>query len=242
MLIRDDKGKPAYFVTQIENITALRESELKFRNLVEKSVVGVYIILNGKFAYANPWLQETFGYPEEELTGQPVTDFVYQEDLELVNRIITARTQGVADTISHEIRVVKKNGQVIWLEIFGNSTLFGGQTALIGTMVDITGKKAAHDELVKSEANLKAIFDNSQVSFLLLDTRFRVLAFNQIFFANFRAHTGHELQIGENFILTAHKERQAFLQENLESVLKTRQLVNYELAFTDKEALQYLDV
>ena len=43
--------------------------------------------------------------------------------------------------------IVKKNGQVIWLEIFGNSTLFGGQTALIGTMVDITGKKAAHDEL-----------------------------------------------------------------------------------------------
>jgi PAS domain S-box-containing protein len=242
MLIRDDKGNPAYFVTQIENITALRESELKFRNLVEKSVVGVYIILNGKFAYVNPWLQETFGYPTEKLISQPVTNFVYQEDLELVNRIIAARTRGEADSISNEIRVVKKNGEVIWLEIFGNNTLFGGQTALIGTMVDITGKKAAHDELVKSEANLKAIFDNSQVYFLLLDTNFRVLALNHHFFVNFRAHTGHELQIGENFIKADRPERQAILQENLESVLKTRQLINYEFTFTQQGTPQYLDI
>ena len=131
---------------------------------------------------------------------------------------------------------------MIWIEIFGNNTLFDGQNALIGTMVDITGKKAAHDELVKSEANLKAIFDNSQVYFLLLDNNFRVLALNHHFFVNFMAHTGHELQIGENFIEAARPERRAILQENLEMVLKTRQLVNYEFAFTDKESPQYLDI
>ena len=42
-------------------ITAQKESELKFKNLVEKSLVGVYIIQNNKFVYVNPRFADDLG-------------------------------------------------------------------------------------------------------------------------------------------------------------------------------------
>ncbi|MEO7767807.1 MAG: PAS domain S-box protein, partial [Ferruginibacter sp.] len=54
-------------VINYRDITVRKEADLKFRNLVEKSMVGVYIIQKGKFAYVNPRLAEIFGYTQEEL-------------------------------------------------------------------------------------------------------------------------------------------------------------------------------
>ena len=41
----------------------LREAEAKFRTISERSLVGIYIIQDGKFAYVNPKFAEIFGYP-----------------------------------------------------------------------------------------------------------------------------------------------------------------------------------
>ncbi len=63
-----------------EVITEQKEGELKFRNLVEKSLVGVYIIQEEKYVYVNPKYCEIFGYTEEELIGQSPLDLVYEPD------------------------------------------------------------------------------------------------------------------------------------------------------------------
>ncbi len=42
--------------------TDLRDAELKFRTIAEKSMVGVYIVQKGKFIYVNPRFAEVFGY------------------------------------------------------------------------------------------------------------------------------------------------------------------------------------
>src|SRR5690606_15587625 len=67
-LVRDAAGKPLYLVTQIENITnrkraqlELMEAEAKFRTLVEKSLVGVYILQDDLFKYVNPAFTEITG-------------------------------------------------------------------------------------------------------------------------------------------------------------------------------------
>jgi PAS domain S-box-containing protein len=53
-----------------EVITQQIESELKFKNLVEKSLVGVYILQDGCLVYVNPAYCNSLGYPEEELLGK----------------------------------------------------------------------------------------------------------------------------------------------------------------------------
>src|ERR1700690_1098854 len=57
-------------ITERKSIEAeLKESERKFRDLTERSLVGVYLIQNGVFKYINPRLSEIFGYTVEELVN-----------------------------------------------------------------------------------------------------------------------------------------------------------------------------
>ncbi|HPU55207.1 MAG TPA: PAS domain S-box protein, partial [Verrucomicrobiota bacterium] len=73
----------------------LQKSEALFRSLVEKSLVGVYIIQDGRFAYANPRLAEIFGYtPEEMMTSCTVRDAVHPEDWPIVEEQIRKRLDG----------------------------------------------------------------------------------------------------------------------------------------------------
>jgi PAS domain-containing protein len=56
--------------------TSLRESEQKFRNLVEESLVGVYIIQDNRFKYCNPRILDIFGYTEKEILEMPVINTI----------------------------------------------------------------------------------------------------------------------------------------------------------------------
>ncbi|HEV9036109.1 MAG TPA: PAS domain S-box protein, partial [Puia sp.] len=59
----------------------LRETELKFRLISERSLVGIYIFQDGKFAYVNPKFAEIFGYSQEEMINSfDVDAIVHPED------------------------------------------------------------------------------------------------------------------------------------------------------------------
>jgi PAS domain S-box-containing protein len=140
-LVRDEALKPLYFVAQITDITDRVESQMKFQALVEKSLVGVYIIQDGKFVYVNPKIMEESGYSEQELTRQSFDQFIYEEDLPIVRQHVTARLENREVAAHYEVRIKKKNGQLLWTEMYGTSTLFEGGHAIIGTIVNVTDRK-----------------------------------------------------------------------------------------------------
>jgi PAS domain S-box-containing protein len=138
-----------------EVITEQKEAEIKFRNLAEKSLVGIYIIQNGRYAYVNPKFAEIFGYTREELTNTvPVDMVVLEEDRPRVLQNISDRMEGNAESFSYEVRGKKKNGQQIWMEVFGNRTQYKGNTAIIGTLLDITTRKLAQEEKERTSHQL----------------------------------------------------------------------------------------
>ncbi len=146
-VVRDKDKQPVYLVAQIENITEKIESQRKFQNLVENFIVGVYIHQNGKIVYVNPRLLEESGYAEEDLIGRQFEEFIYKDDIRLVKRITDERQKGQIDTVRYEARFIKKDLQPIWYEVFGGRTIYQGAPALMGTMVDITERKAAETEV-----------------------------------------------------------------------------------------------
>ncbi|MBL7692435.1 MAG: PAS domain S-box protein [Flavipsychrobacter sp.] len=145
-LLRDKKGVPLYNVAQIENITERIESQMKFRDLVEKSVVGVYIVQDGMFVYANPWVLKEFGYKEEELIGHSIFDFIVEEDQQRAKEDIEVRLDMNLDKVQSEVRAYRKDGSIVWLEFFGSKTQFRGADSVIGTIVDITDRKHLEEE------------------------------------------------------------------------------------------------
>ena len=128
---------------------ALKEAETKFRNLVEKSMVGVYIMQKGRYTYVNPVFAEIFGYdPGELIDSYPVEIVVHEEDRSIVLENVRARMSGETDSVHYEIRGVKKDGTMIWIEVFGSRTIYKGDTAIIGTLIDITQKKIMEKEIL----------------------------------------------------------------------------------------------
>jgi PAS domain S-box-containing protein len=143
-----------------EQTSSLQQSELKFRSLVEQSLVGVYVIQDGRFAYVNPRLAEIFGYsPEEMISTCTVLDTVFEEDRALVEDQVRRRIVNEATTVHYGFRGRRKDGSLVFVEVLGNRTDYGGKPAVLGTLLDISERKRAEDELFNSRQMLRTVLD-----------------------------------------------------------------------------------
>jgi PAS domain S-box-containing protein len=235
--VKDENGNIQYFVTHAENITERIESELKFRNLVERSVVGVYIIQDGKFVYVNPMLSEESGYSQDELLSMPLEQLIHGSDWQVVQDNLETRLKGEIATTRYEVRAIRKNGEIIWIELFGSSTIYQGAPAVIGTMVNITERKHIYDELKMSEANLRSIFDNTEVAYLLLDSSFNVIACNQRMSHVYMDVAGINLKAGDNLPDLILPEKRENVLKTYRTVLNENRSIEYE-TFYNKDGVE----
>ena len=129
---------------------AIRESEDKFRNFAEHSIVGINLIQDGVLKYVNPKFAEIFGYTIEEcLDNMSFRELVYPEDLPKVEENILKRLSGKVKSVRYDFRGVKKTGEIIHVEIFGSSILFNGKPASTATLLDITERKRMENEILE---------------------------------------------------------------------------------------------
>ncbi|MFO7665331.1 MAG: diguanylate cyclase [Desulfobacterales bacterium] len=129
---------------------AIRESEDKFRNFAEHSIVGINLIQDGVLKYVNPKFAEIFGYTIEEcLDNMSFRELVYPEDLPMVEENILKRLSGEVKSIRYDFRGIKKTGEIIHVEIFGSSVLFNGKPASTATLLDITERKQMENEILE---------------------------------------------------------------------------------------------
>ena len=163
----------------------LIEAEAKFRNLVEQSLMGVYIIRDGKFAYVNPRFAEIFGYRQEELINtMNLEAIIHPDDRERVAENVRARIQGEKDSVHYEANGLKKDGEITPIEVFCKGTLYGGSTAIIGTILDISERTRAEEAVKTSEEQLKLIYNTTNDAIFLISVegdKYRFSSINHTF-------------------------------------------------------------
>jgi PAS domain S-box-containing protein len=165
--IQDESGNVAYIQSIVRDITerkkaeqALRESEEKYRNLVEQANDGIAIIREGLLKYVNPWWVETTGYTAEELINTPVTDYVFSDRLPDVldhthtGRDITPLYKGV---------LTCKKRRMLHIEFNAGVTTYQGDPAILMIMRDVTERKKAEEALLKSEKQYRDLFENAPI-------------------------------------------------------------------------------
>lgn len=144
---------------------ALEESEERYRDLVEKTRIGILIDdRRGNFQYINEPFARMFGYAEEEMRTLSIQDIVHPDDVQMVMRYHRNRVQGRRAPSRYEFRGVKKNGTLIYLEVDTQPLKRAGK--IVGTcsyIWDITKRKLAEKALEQSEEKYKTIAENVDV-------------------------------------------------------------------------------
>jgi len=169
---------------------SLREAELKFRTLAEKSMVGVYISQEQRFIYVNPRFAEIFGYEPEELIntkGSAVDLIIWDEDRPTVRKNVDARYRGEMENAHYEVRGKRKDGTFNYVEFFGNRVIIDGKTCIIGTMLDITERKKVEELIVREKTLSDTIINSLPEVFYLRNSEGAFLRWNK----NFEKVTGY---------------------------------------------------
>lgn len=137
------------------------EAEEKFRNLVEHSLAGIYILQNNRYVYINPRFEEIFGYAKGEMEKLNPLELTVEEDKANVFENLEKLFNSKQVSVQYIYRAVKKSGSIIVVEVRAIKIDYMGHPALIGTMQDITERKKAEDEIRNQQEFLRTIIDLS---------------------------------------------------------------------------------
>ncbi|MHC4719394.1 MAG: PAS domain-containing protein, partial [Planctomycetota bacterium] len=169
--ILDEKGNVIKAVHIIRDVTArrrmeeaLQESEEKFREISEQSVMGIVIIQDYMFKYANQAVSDIFEYSVEEMLHwgpkECYSRIVHPDDIPFVMEQARRRHVGEKGVVvNYAWKAVTKRGKTKCVETYSKPISFGGKGADLVTMIDISDSRRAEEELRKSEASYREIFD-----------------------------------------------------------------------------------
>ena len=181
-VIFDENNTPIRMRGTVQDITErkraeekLRESEEKYRNIVETANEGIFL-MNAEFqiTYANKRTVELMGYTQEEAIGRPIMDFICEESKPIAERSLEKRRLGINE--SYELKLMCKDGSPFWAFISAKP-LFNKDGDFTGSLcmyTDITKRKEAEEALANIETARKKeihhrIKNNLQVISSLLD-------------------------------------------------------------------------
>ncbi len=135
---------------------ALRESENKFRDLAEKSNVGIYLMQDDSFKYINLKFAQIHGYSIEELMQKKPIDLVYPGDWPISEPNMHKKIVDGTSSPHFSFRIVTKNNETKHVEDYSSRTMYQGKPAVIGTLLDVTEHKHLETQLRQSQ-KLEAI-------------------------------------------------------------------------------------
>ncbi len=130
---------------------ALRESEERFRGLVEGSAAAIWIHNGKRFLYANPATLQMTGYTAEEFYKVSPGEFVHPDFRESVMKRAAERMEGKDAPKQYEYQIMKKSGEPIWIDFSGAAIDYQGNPAIIASAYDITERKKLEGELMQAQ-------------------------------------------------------------------------------------------
>jgi len=146
---------------QKEAETALRESEEKYRELVENISELIYIVdATGAVTYISPVVSLLGNHRPEEIVGRSFGDFIHPDDLagliESFQRVLAG------DLHPSEFRVRRKSGDYLWVRSASRPIVRNGEiVGLRGVLTDISESKRVEEALRESEERYRSLFENA---------------------------------------------------------------------------------
>lgn len=154
--------------------SALRESESKYRGLVERSLQGMVIAQDNplRISFASKPMEAITGFSPDELEKlgpQYLMELIHPQDRDMFFQSFRARLHGKDVAPRHEYRIIHKSGEVRWIEIYSSRIEYDGASATQTLFIDITDRKRTEQALRESEERYRSLIQGLQVGVVVHD-------------------------------------------------------------------------
>ncbi len=160
---------------------ALRDSEARFRNLIEGSIQGILIHRpDGKPLFVNQAFVDALGYasPQDILAMTSIDTLLDDKEFEQFRDYQEALMRGDHMSNQHNFNAVRKDGTVVTLKAVARVITWEEGPAIQATVIDITDSKLAMTAFYYAEEKLRAIATASQNAIILIDAAGKVTFWN----------------------------------------------------------------
>lgn len=161
--VRNERGEIVGAVEIVTDVTEsrnaedlLRQSEEKYRLLVENANMAIVIAQDYQLKYINPKTSEMTGYSNKELREMPIEKYAHPDDLHIFLEIHQKRMRGETVPYSYIARIMHKNGETRWGEFSGVTITWEGKPATLSFVKDVTQQKKLEEQLFQAQ-KLEAI-------------------------------------------------------------------------------------
>ncbi len=130
---------------------ALRESEERYRMLIENANEAIFIIADGIIKFPNFKTEEMTGYSEKELSEIPFTNIIHPDDREMVLERRRKRLMGEEPPSTYSFRIINRSGEKLWVQINTALITWEGNPVTINFIRDITEQQRLENHLQQAQ-------------------------------------------------------------------------------------------
>jgi PAS domain S-box-containing protein len=160
-------GRPAVLVNAFD-ITdrkdvevALRESEARFRAVVDSVLTAIWIFDGDRLVFVNQAVCDITGCAREQLLQGGFRPLFDEEDAAALLAQSRARLRGEPAPTRYELRIRRPDGELRWLDVASSVVRLSGRPVALASALDITDRKRAEQLLHQSEQRFRSLVDNS---------------------------------------------------------------------------------
>ncbi len=208
------------------------EAEQWFRTLAETTPAAIFVYREA-FLYVNPACERLTGYPAGELAGMPLAGLVHPDFRPEVEERVLARLRGEDVPRQYQLQIVRKDGEIRWIEVYGGLVHMDGLPSGLATAVDVTDRKQAEETLRESERWFRTMAESTATAIMVYGNR-RMLYVNRAF----EELTGFHLADIETWKPweLAHPDFQDVVRERLQARLRGEPVPHrYEMKVLTKD-------
>ncbi len=208
---------------------ALRESEAKYRSVVERASDGICVIQNGRIRFLNNRLAEMVGMTPEQLANRPFIEFVHPEDRAMVADRYRRRLAGETLPGTYSVRFVLPDGEAGSFEINAAAAEFDGAPADVVLVRDVSERDRARAERDAALSRYESLLSSVRDGVVLLDTETRVTFANDV--AVKRSGRPLEWWLGRSFLEVVPPEQHDGLKRLFSAALRGEEIGPFELSY-----------
>ncbi len=142
------------------DITALRETEKRFRKIFEEAAIGMSLgDLSGRLLDVNPTFLKMLGYEKDEMVQKNFKDFLHPEDALKCVKLFHELGKGTRDSYSRENRYLHKDNRVVWGQVTVSllRAVGGAPQFSIAMVADISDRKKAEEDIRTYQEQLQSL-------------------------------------------------------------------------------------